>query len=581
MLRTILCVFLFFNFYNTWAEDNSQYLESLDISNGQNHVCATTTMGVKCFGNVEAAVTKVPKLKNPRNVVTGKRYSCAIVDDGIRCWGEIPNYPKQEMFISNGVFPNPKLLSAGYDHFCAVSAEEKIKCWGNNENNESTPPQNLKSITELSLGMNNSCALAENQVICWGNALTGSTEVPLNLVNPRNLTSGMWHHCVQSDEGIKCWGNPYKEFVTPDDSTIKNFTSGGMHNCAVVAEGVKCWDEKGKTTLMESSAGATKVSVGATVACALIPDGVRCWRLSDKGNYKLLLSYVPAGGITNIENISTGNSSTCAYGDGGKLKCWGANFDGALNVPTEIPGPLSHFSVGLHKTCAVKESVLSCWGDTNPEYNIPSSLGNVSFLSSGGFHVCAGSPERIQCWGQDLRGAAQVPKELTNFSQVSSGMLHSCAVASGQVECWGGEGLIKDVNPPTKMINPKALCAGGTFSCGIAENGKVQCWGEQLPFTYRGIKRDQANEVLNVPDEIVNATEISCGANHGCAIYNGKIKCWGSGAFSPERLIAPPTIKNPRMLSAGWFHTCAVGDKGLSCWGTMNGKDMPDYSLVK
>ena len=568
--------------FSLHAEVNPQYIETLDLSAGYNHVCAQTTAGVKCFGNAESVTTKVPStLKNPRLLKTGNRFSCALVDDGIRCWGEIPNTTRTDVLINLNTFPKAKLLSVGFDHYCAVSETDKIKCWGSNEYGESTPPAELKNITELSLGMHNTCAIADNQVVCWGLSQAGSTTLPSTLLNPKNLTSGIWHHCVQTDEGLKCWGNPYKEFTSPDDSTLTNIQSGGLFNCGLSEAGVKCWDEKGKTTLIPNTVGATKLTVGTGVGCAFTETtGVICWKLSGKDMFAPMSSYVPAGGISTIENLSTGHGSTCAYGDGGKLKCWGANYDNALDVPSEIVGPITSLTVGAHRTCTLKDSAVECFGDSAPEYKTPSKLGPVSFVSSGGNHICAGTNEKVKCWGNNYRGALNIPAELTNITQVSAGMLHNCAVSNNEVTCWGGDGLIKDVNPPTKMINPKAICTGGTFSCGINEEGKVQCWGEQIPFNHMGVNRKQANEVLNVPTDITNATEISCGVSHGCAVYAGKIKCWGSGAYLPERL-APPKIENPRLLSAGWNHTCVVGDKGLSCWGKMVNIDMPNYSLVK
>jgi len=558
-----------------------QYIDSLEISSGHGHVCALTTAGVKCFGNAEEVTTKVPTtLKNPHMVEAGNRFTCAMVTEGIRCWGEIPNSTKKEILIGHDQLPEPKLLSVGYEHACAVSVIGQIKCWGKNDYNEINPPEGLKNITEISSGMNNSCVIADNQVVCWGINLTGTTDVPPNLVNPRNLTSGLWHHCVQTDQGIKCWGAPYKNYTPPNDPNIKEFSSGGFSNCAIVNEGVKCWDESGKTKLVEATASATQISVGSTTACAITTNtGVVCWKL-EKNNYKQLLSFVPAGGINNIDRVAASYGSTCVYGDGGKLKCWGANFEDALNVPSQIPEPISKLSVGVHKTCVIKDSTLLCWGDSNTDYDIPKGLGPVEFVSSGGSHICAGTSEKIKCWGEDVRGALSVPPELTNFTGVSAGLIHGCAVSNNEVNCWGGEGVIRNVNPPTKMTNPKAICTGNTFSCGIDDLGKVSCWGEQIPLTYRGFNNAEVNQVLNVPDEIEEATEISCGANHGCALYKGKIKCWGSDAFIPERL-APPKIENPRSLSAGWYHTCAVGDKGLVCWGKMLNMSMPNYSLVK
>ena len=570
------------------ADASSVFTKTFELSVGQDHVCAQTSLGIRCFGNSERVTLQPPKAgTKPRFIRAGNRFSCMIVDEGVKCWGEIPNTTKREILISKKTLSNPRLLAVGYGHACAVSEKDKIICWGGNNFGESIPPRNLTSITEISLGMNNSCVIANGSVSCWGMSSIGSIDVPYFLKNPRNLTSGQWHHCVQTDEGVKCWGYPYTNFVPPDDETIQSFTSGGFDNCALVNEGVKCWNESGKTKLVDDSLGAYKLSMGFTNACAVTTDrGVICWQLnisSNKASYKLLQSFVPAGGISKIENISAGHASICAYGDQNNIKCWGFNPAGALDVPTTIPGPITKLSVGPHKTCTIVDSILNCWGDRDSSYNTPKDLGNVSFVSSGGLHVCAATSDQIKCWGENIRGALDVPKKLTNISQISSGFSHVCVIANTQVNCWGGEGLIKNINPNPKLVNIKSVCAGGTFSCAISNTGKIKCWGDQVQFVGDTKKIDgTSNNVLNIPKvlQTEKVTEVSCGLSHACAIYNGKIKCWGDSYFLPERLLAP-AIKNPRQLSAGWNHTCALGDAGLSCWGTMLNMEMPAYSLIK
>lgn len=292
----------------------------------------------------------------------------------------------------------------------------------------------------------------------------------------------------------------------------------------------------------------------------------------------LLKSFVPAGGVSNIEFVSAGNASTCVYGDENILKCWGYNPDGALDVPSSLPGPITNMTLGAHKLCFISNSVLSCYGDTQKIYDVPNNLGPVTMASSGGYHVCAGATDKMSCWGDDVRDAVSVPNNLTNISQIASGFTHACAVAGDEVTCWGGTGLIKNVNAGKKMVSPRAICAGGTFSCAIDSFGKVNCWGEKVPFAK---EVEATNEVLNVPREITNAVEISCGLSHACAIYNGKVKCWGSTGVKGEKLSPNAVIKNPHMLTAGWHHTCALGDQGLSCWGNMLNINMPEYSLEK
>jgi|GEM_PF-756151 len=586
-LNRLFCLSFFISLFslNSFSEVRGPYLETSELAVGSNHACAVTSGGIKCFGNAESVSTTVPgDLKNMTQLQAGNRFSCGITVKGIRCFGEIPGSTRQDILIGPKDLKNPRLLAVGFEHACAVGESDKIKCWGKNEQGEGTPPAGLKNITELSLGMTNSCAIAEGKVICWGLKNTGSLQVPENLLNPKNLTSGWWHHCVQTDEGIKCWGHPFDQTVVPDDSTITSISSGGLLNCGLSSTGVKCWDETGKTFLLPESETTKSLKVGSSFVCALTEaHGVMCWG-PRSGVYKRLLSFVPAGGIANIEKISAGNAGTCVYGDNDEVRCWGLNPDGSLDIPNQIPGPLAVFSLGARRLCTISAEGPKCYGGQRIDFDVPKTVGNVSMISSGGYQICAADKAKATCWGEDVRDALQVPKNLTNITQISSGFTHACAVANGQVSCWGGTGLIRGVNPEKKMKNPRAICAGGTFSCGIDEKGKVSCWGKKIPFGNEMGKElfgMDTTKVLKVPRQINDAVEISCGLSHACAIYKGQLKCWGDNGFAAENLNPKVTIKNPRMLTAGWNHTCAMGDNGLNCWGNGINLQMPKYSLEK
>lgn len=584
-LLSLIILSTFFTPFHLNAEIRGQYFESSDLTVGSNHVCAVTSGGVKCFGNAEAVTTKIPTtLKTVTQLQAGNRFSCGLTDKGVRCWGEIPGTTKKDLLIGQRELKEPRLLAVGYDHACAVGKNNKIKCWGKNEMGEGTPPEGLTNITELSLGMTNSCAIADKKIICWGIKNTGSTEVPENLTNPRNLTSGWWHHCVETDEGAKCWGHPYNETVNPDDPTISGVVSGGLLNCAMSSTGVKCWDETGKTSLLEGSESTKKLKMGSSLICAITDEhGIMCWKQRSEG-FKKMMSFVPSGGIANIEKIAAGNANTCVYGDNEEVKCWGNNPDGSLDIPTQIPGPLSAFSLGARRLCTISKEGPKCFGGQRIDFDVPKNLGDVSMISSGGYQICAASKSKLSCWGDDIRDALQVPSSLTNISMISSGFTHACASANNEVTCWGGSGLIRGVNPDKKMKNPRAICAGGTFSCGIDEWGKVSCWGSKISFSSEMGKElfgMDTKAVLKVPRKISDAVEISCGLSHACAIYKGQINCWGDRGLTGTKLSPKVAVKNPRMLTAGWNHTCAMGDNGLACWGDELNLEMPKYSLEK
>ncbi len=77
---------------------------------------------------------------------------------------------------------------------------------------------------------------------------------------------------------------------------------------------------------------------------------------------------------------------------------------------------------------------------------------------------------------------------------------------------------------------------------------------------------------------IANATQVSAGANHTCALLqDNTIKCWGYGyegqlgdgqyqySLTPVTVIG---IANATQVSAGDYHTCALlQDSTIKCWG--------------
>lgn len=580
----VLGIALFF-FPETYAEFPGQYLESLDLAVGMNHVCANTVAGVKCFGNAEEVTTKVPAdLKNISQLQAGSRFTCGITGRGIRCWGEIPGSRKRDMLIKKRELKNPRLLAVGVEHACAVGDNDQVKCWGKNEQGEGTVPPGLKNITELSAGLTNTCAIADKKVVCWGIQSTGSTQVPEGLINPRQLTSGWWHHCVQTDEGPRCWGHPFRDQVLPDDPSITTFFSGGLLNCGVGRTGVKCWDETGKTQQLSDSESARVLKVGSSFVCALTPvHGLMCWS-QRSGQFKRMLSFVPAGGLSHIEWIAAGNASTCIYGDDDEVKCWGNNPEGALDVPKKIPGPLYAFSLGARRLCTLEKNGPKCYGSEGRDFDVPKNLSDITMISSGGYQICAAGNQKVYCWGEDVRDGLQVPTGLSQITQLTSGFTHACAVANSQTTCWGGTGLIQGVNPSEKMENPRAICAGGTFSCAIESGGRVNCWGSQIPWNQlwaKELQAESAKAVLNVPRTIQNAVELACGLSHACALYNGQVKCWGNTGWKAAKLAPKIAVKNPHHLTAGWNHTCVLGDDGLSCWGEGSNLEMPTYSLEK
>ena len=79
------------------------------------------------------------------------------------------------------------------------------------------------------------------------------------------------------------------------------------------------------------------------------------------------------------------------------------------------------------------------------------------------------------------------------------------------------------------------------------------------------------------PTVASNATMLSGGARHTCALSDGTLRCWGAngkgqlGDGSKVQRNAPVTVVGlpgkPTVVSAGDTHTCAIVDEKLYCWG--------------
>lgn len=132
--------------------------------------------------------------------------------------------------------------------------------------------------------------------------------------------------------------------------------------------------------------------------------------------------------------VATGHDAACAIASG-KVRCWGDNSSGQLGnnstknsiVPVEVGGLLSgksvqKVSVGKDHACAIAEARAYCWGN-----NSHGELGN----RDNGISKRAATPVAVSNTGN----SALSLKEITD---VAAGDDFSCALASdGVIACWG------------------------------------------------------------------------------------------------------------------------------------------------
>lgn len=135
--------------------------------------------------------------KTITNVAGGANFFCASTSEpNVYCWGY--NYDGQYGNTNRTTVPKPTLvtldgnalkgktitkLSAGQSHVCAITSDGQLYCWGYNafgqlgdgtNTNRYSPvrisgPLDGKTVTDISLNDQNTCAVAGNTLYCWGN----------------------------------------------------------------------------------------------------------------------------------------------------------------------------------------------------------------------------------------------------------------------------------------------------------------------------------------------------------------------------------------------------------------------------
>jgi len=178
------------------------------------------------------------------------------------------------------------------------------------------------------------------------------------------------------------------------------------------------------------------------------------------------------------------------------------------------------------------------------------------------------------------------------FTQVTAGAGFACAIESptGALWCWGGN-THHQLAPEDRLQFPlatridertwDAVDAGGEHVCGIA-GGALLCWGRN--------DHGQAGQVgpddVRVPTVIDVAgvahwTAVAAGAEHSCAIGDGRVYCWGhntrsalgTGSLDDIDVPAPTPVVSELVdwtaVAAGDTHTCAISSgTGAFCWGS-------------
>lgn len=315
-------------------------------------------MGNGASVSIQPTPQPVPGLSQIKQVSTGDFHACALNSQGmVSCWGGVLEQYNWGQ-IGNGstagsatpvtlALQGIKQLSSGYAHTCALTAQNRVFCWGrggllgNGSFTDSSIPVQvvgLDSVRQISAGSRHSCAItAENNVVCWGgngsgqlgNNTTVANLVPVKvegLENVRRVTASSSNTCAVTYSGkAYCWGSN---------------SSGQLGNGTTISSLIP--------TEVPNLSGVRQIAMTWTSACALTNlNQVYCWganNFGQLGNDSTTASLTPSlvPGLQNVQELGVGdgeNNMYCALTPQGTY-CWGNNGYSAphLKVPTLLQG---------------------------------------------------------------------------------------------------------------------------------------------------------------------------------------------------------------------------------------------------
>ena len=147
---------------------------------------------------------------------------------------------------------------------------------------------------------------------------------------------------------------------------------------------------------------------------------------------------------------------------------------------------------------------------------------------------------------------------------ISSGRYHSCGLReNGNVECWGSSDQGQLKVPQDEPFVSIHSGVSALHTCGLRHDGSVVCWG--------AINGQYDYGQASPPHE-TGFSWISAGFSHSCAISDKRQPvCWGAEKFDFDQATPPHEHAHALIaISSGWSHTCALREDGTPiCWGAV------------
>jgi len=351
------------------------------------------------------------------------------------------------------------------------------------------------------------------------------------------------------------------------------------------------------------------VALGEQHACVRTVSGrVLCW---GNNGAKQLGRVLPAGrrsstipapvtALPAVEEVALGANHSCARTKTGAVYCWGSNVDGQggrksarnTTTPIRVQGlpRAKEIVAGNAFTCArLVEGDTWCWGHyQNPTFEQKQrwvSCRNCGTPSVGryGSSAARGRPRRpryVDVLGRPYRFSSKPTRiGIGPATKLATTSDFACALArKGGVTChglqtpgnmtpkipanahsftdfdvaaWAGCGVRPDKavlcwsagnRTWVPQYRVEVVRLGKTQACVLSKSKVLRCWPRQQ------FASDQAT-LANISTTLSNVVAFQVSGDHGCALSQGRIYCWG-----PPGNLVKPGRSRPKAGGPSWHN---------------------------
>ena len=277
--------------------------------------------------------------------------------------------------------------------------------------------------------------------------------------------------------------------------------------------------------------------------------------------------------------VAAGIGFGCRIDGQGNVFCWGDNSFGQAGNAVEggapdagaVEGGAAGDSGGGADAAGAPDA-----GSSVPGYHQVAGIANATALALGDYHACAVTASHaVYCWG------------LNNSYQ-----LGHPTYSMNDLVCSPGDAGATICNPTPEQVDASAvaIAAAGAWTCIVAADGTLQCWGAVQAVTSAGSVTcgsgtSQAGGTCYAAPYAIpgvnGVTQLAVAFDHACALIAGnQVVCWGSnteGQVSPQACpqndCTTPTagagLPPSSSVAVGASFTCALVTDGgtVSCFG--------------